>query len=113
MVGFVVWVGELFLFARVIDHEGRSDNFDGVVANVALLATLAVTMGAWIGFVYARRSSSDRGMASDLDSIAHGFGRLADAIRGFDKARANTVSMKLARVLSEVIHTPPISERCG
>jgi hypothetical protein len=62
MFGFGVWVAETFLLAAIVTHEGRSDNFEGVVANLAILATIAATEGGWIGFVFANRPRSDRGL---------------------------------------------------
>jgi hypothetical protein len=46
---------------RRVHAKGRSDNFASVASNIVLLATLAATVGGWIGFVYSRHSRSDRG----------------------------------------------------
>jgi hypothetical protein len=60
-LGFAVWFGELTLFVVVVHAKDRSDNFASVASNIVLLATLAATVGGWIGFVYSRHSRSDRG----------------------------------------------------
>jgi hypothetical protein len=61
MGAVALWVVFSAFLSSLLDHAGRYPNLLAV-SSVALILDLAATILCWMGFVYSRRSASDRGL---------------------------------------------------
>ena len=55
-------VGQQIVVQQLVTSRGLDANADGLWVTTTLIVMVAAVVGGWIGFVYAHRSTSDRGL---------------------------------------------------